>query len=309
MRIAIIGAGGIGGYYGGRLIQAGEEVIFIARGANLTALRERGLTVTSVKGDFHLRRVTATDDPSTVGPVDLVIIAVKTYQTDGALGALPPLVGPDTTVLSLQNGVDAAERLAQVVGEGHVLGGLSYISAELVAPGEIRHVSQFTRVIVGELDRQVTPRAQAVVAAFARAGAQAELSDDIQRDIWTKFMFIAVQGPMTGATRLTIGAIRDFPPSWAMYEDALREIDAIAREKGVRLPPTAVEDRLAFVANLPAEMGSSMLADVQGGRRSEIADFSGYVTRQGEALGIPTPTHRALYAILGSINHEVEQRA
>ncbi len=309
MRIAIIGAGGIGGYYGGRLIQAGEEVVFIARGANLAALQEHGLRVTSVKGDFHLPRVTATDNPTTVGPVDLAIVAVKTYQTDGAALSLPPLVGPDTTVLSLQNGVDAAERIAAVVGPGHVLGGLSYISTELVAPGEIRHVSQFTRVIVGEFDRQVTPRAQAVVGVFASAGAQAELSDDIERDIWTKFMFIAVQGPMTGATRLTIGAIRDFPPAWGMYGDALREIDAIARAKGVHLPATAVEDRLAFVANLPDGMGASMLADVQNGRRSEIGDFSGYIVRQGEALGIPTPTHRALYALLGAVDHAVGQRA
>ncbi|MFN8472333.1 MAG: 2-dehydropantoate 2-reductase [Anaerolineae bacterium] len=309
MRIAIIGAGGIGGYYGGRLVQAGEDVVFIARGANLAALQARGLRVTSIKGDFHLPHVTATDDPTSVGPVDLVIVAVKTYQTDGALHALPPLVGPSTVVLSLQNGVDAAERMAAAVGREPILGGLTYISAELVAPGEIRHVSQFTRVIVGEVGGAVTPRARKVVDMFARAGAEAELSDDIERDIWTKFMFIAVQGPMTGATRLTIGPIRDFPPAWAMYATALREIDTIARAKGIRLPATAVEDRLAFVANLPATMGSSMLVDVENGRRSEIGDFSGYIVRQGEALGIPTPTHRALYAIVGAVDHAAAQKA
>ncbi len=305
MRIAIVGAGGVGGYYGGRLAQAGEDVVFIARGANLAALRERGLSVVSPRGDFHLPRVQATDDPSTVGTVDLVLISVKTYSTEGVAHSLPPLVGPDTVVLSLQNGVDAAERIGAVVGPAHMLGGLTYISAELVAPGEVRHASPFARIVIGEFSRQSTDRLRQVQALFDHAGVQVEISDDIERDLWLKFMFIAVQAAVTALTRLPIGPIRETPAAWSLYLDALREIEAVARAQGVRLPPNTAEERHAWVATTPAHFKSSMLADVENGRRLEIEDMSGAIVRLGEHLGVPTPVHRAFYALLSALDHTV----
>ena len=308
MRIAILGAGGVGGYYGGRLAQAGEDVVFLARGANLAALRDHGLKVVSPLGDFHLPRVQATDDPASIGPVDLVLISVKTYSTDGAARSLPPLVGPATVVLSLQNGVDAADRLGAVVGPSHMLGGLTYISAELVAPGEIRHASPFARVVIGEFSRQATDRLRRVQAAFDHAGVQVEVSDDIERDLWLKFMFIAVQAATTSLTRLPIGPIRETPAAWQLYLDALAEIEAVARAKGVRLPPHTAEERHAWVATTPAHFKSSMLADVENGRRLEIEDMSGAVVRLGERLGVPTPVHRVFYALLSALDHAAQAK-
>ncbi len=305
MKIAVLGAGGVGGYYGGRLAEAGEEVTFIARGANLAALRERGLRVQSTHGDFARPHVNATDKPASVGHVDLVIVSVKTYATDEAVGSLRGLVGPDTTVVSLQNGVDAAERCGAVVGMERMLGGVTYISAELAAPGQVRHVSPFARVVLGEVNRQSSPRLRRVVDALKDAHIQVEVSDDIERDIWTKFMFIAVQGSLTAITRLPIGPLRDTPATLALLTDALREIGAVARAKGVRLPEGIVEERLAFMQGLPAEMKSSMLGDVENGRRLENEAFAGAVVRLGEQYGIPTPVNRVLYGLLSAVDGQV----
>lgn len=306
MRIAILGTGGVGGYYGGRLAQAGEDVIFIARGANLAALRQHGLRIFSPLGDFHLPHVQATDDTSNFGPVDLVLVSVKTYSTNGATSSLPALLGPQTTVLSLQNGIDSAERFGAVVGMAHMLGALTYISAELVAPGEVRHVFPFARIVIGEFNREVTERLQRVQAALQGAGVQTELSDDIERDLWIKFMAITVQAATTSLTRLSIGPIRDNPPSWQLYLEALREVEAIARVKGVRLPPNAAEQRHASASGMPAAFKSSMLADIENGRRLEIEDFSGAIVRLGEQLGVPTPIHRAFYALLSVLDQQVQ---
>lgn len=309
MRIAIIGAGGIGGYYGARLAAAGEDVVFVARGANLQALRERGLRVTSPLGDVSLPQVRATDDTSQVGPVDLILFCVKTYGTADALALLSPLVGPTTVIISLQNGLDAADHLAAAVGRERVLGGLTAISAQLVAPGEVRHAGTFASVTVGELDGPPSPRADMVAAAFRAAGVDADVSDDIERDLWLKFMFIAVHGPLTALTGQPLGAIRDCAPTWQLYQDAVREIEAVARARGVRLPRAAAEGVIAGVAGIAPTMRSSMAADFEHGRRLENEDFSGTVVRLGEAAGVPTPIHRMLYALLGPADYQAATTA
>lgn len=306
MKIAILGTGGVGGYYGGRLALAGADVVFIARGANLAALRDQGLRVSSSQGDFYLPQVNATDDPASVGLVDLVLVSVKTYGTDGAAQSLLPLVGPQTAVLSLQNGIDSAERFGAVVGVDHMLGGLTYILAELVAPGEVRHLSPFARIVVGEFDRTDSPRLARVVAALQQPGITVEVSDDIERDLWIKFMFITVQAAMTSLTRLPVGALRENSAAWSLYLDALREIEAIARAKGVRLPANAAEERHRFASGTPYSFKSSMLADVENGRRLEIEDFSGVIVRLGEILDVPTPIHRVFYALLSALDQHAQ---
>ncbi len=298
MRIAVMGAGGVGAYFGGRLARAGQDVTFIARGEHLRALQERGLEVRSTLGDFTLATVTATDEPAEVGPVDLVLVCVKAYDTEVAARAIRPMVGPETAVLSLQNGVDNHERLAAVLGSEHVLGGLCYISSFIAAPGVIHHVSQFARVVFGELDGRITPRAEGIRQAFADAGVEVTLSTDIIKDIWMKFTFIAAQGGMTSVTRSSIGLIRQVPATWEMYVDAVREIHQVALARGVNLDADAVEKTLAFVQGLAPDIKSSMLADVKQGRPLEIETFSGTVVRLGRELGVPTPVHRAIYAIL-----------
>jgi len=298
MRIAIMGAGGVGAYFGGRLARASQDVTFIARGEHLRALQERGLEVHSPLGDFTLPTVKATDDPATVGPMDLVLVCVKAYDTETAARAMRPMVGPETAVLSLQNGVDAHERLAAILGPEPVLGGLCYISSFVAAPGVIHHVSQFARIVFGELDGRVTPRAEAIRQAFAEAGVEATLSTDIIKDIWMKFLFMGAQGMMTAVTRSPIGPIRETPAAWELYVDAVREIDRVARAKGVNLDPDAVDKTLSLVQGLAPDIKSSTLADVEQGKPIEVETFSGAVVRLGRELGVPTPVHRAIYAIL-----------
>lgn len=298
MRIAIMGAGGVGAYFGGRLARAGQDVTFIARGEHLHALRARGLQVYSPLGDFTLPMVKATDDPAEVSPADLVLVCVKAYDTETAARAMRPMVGPGTAVLSLQNGVDAHERLAAVLGPEPVLGGLCYISSFIAAPGVIQHVSQFARIVFGELDGRVTPRAEGVRRAFEDAGVEVTLSPDIIKDIWVKFLFMGAHGMMTAVTRSPIGPIRDTPATWEMYVDAVQEIYQVARARGVNLEADAVERTLALVQGLPPNIKSSTLADVEQGKPIEVETFSGAVVRLGRELGVPTPVHRAIYAIL-----------
>src|SRR5512136_538097 len=191
MRIAIMGTGGVGGYYGGLLARTGQDVTFIARGAHLQAIREKGLQVKSVHGDFAVTPAAATDNPAEVGAVDLIIVATKTYHTDEAARAIRPMVGPDTVVVSLQNGVDAAERIGAVVGMEHLIGGATWLSAAIEAPGVIGQYSQFRRIALGEFNGQTTPRLQSVLGALNATGATVELSDNILKVLWTKFVFIA----------------------------------------------------------------------------------------------------------------------
>ena len=299
MRIAVFGSGGVGGYFGGRLAEAGETVTFIARGAHLAALLERGLAVESIAGDFEVRPVRATDDPRTVGVVDAVLVAVKTWQLGDAARAMAPLVGPATMVVPLENGVEAPEELGQVLGAEHVLGGLCRILAYVVGPGRIRHSAVEPYVAFGELDGSPSPRAESLLAAFRGAtGVVAEIPDDIRAAMWGKFMFITPVSSIGAVTRVPIGAFRATSETRALLHEALREIEALARHLGVRLPADAVGQTLEFVDAIPPDGTTSMQRDIMDGRPSELEAQVGAVVRLGARAGVAVPVHQFLYAAL-----------
>jgi 2-dehydropantoate 2-reductase len=291
MRIAIMGSGGVGGYVGGRLAAAGEDVAFIARGAHLAAIRERGLRIESALGDLTLSPAAATDDPATVGPVDLVIFAVKLYDTEAAAEAARALVGPATGVVTLQNGVDSVAVLSSVLGAGHVIGGVAHIASTIAAPGLIRHTGTLARLQVGELEGGHSERVAALSEALDRAGVDHQVSDDIARDIWAKMVFLATFSGLTALTRLPIGPIREDPETRALYEAGLTEALAVAHARGIALPADFVARTLTRTDQLPAAMKSSLLHDLENGRRLELPWLSGAIVRMGAELGIATPIH------------------
>lgn len=298
MRIAAFGSGGVGGYFGGRLALAGEDVAFIARGAHLAALRERGLRVSSIAGDFTLPAVTATDDPAAIEPVDVVLLAVKAWQVPDAARAMRPLVGPETIVVPLQNGVEAPEQLAAVLGARHVLGGLCRIQAFITAPGEIRHAGVSPYVAFGELDGTPSGRAEALRQAFGRAGVTAEIPPDVRAALWAKFLFITPVSGIGALTRVPVGVFRGMQESRELLVEALHEIVALAAALDVALPADAIAETLRFTDSIPAEVTSSMQRDVMEGRPSELEAQVGAVVRLGARAGVPVPVHRFLYAAL-----------
>jgi 2-dehydropantoate 2-reductase len=298
MKIAIMGTGGVGGYYGGLLAQGGHDVTFIARGAHLAAIQENGLQVKSIHGDFHVKPAQATDDPAQIGPVDLVVFCTKTYSIDAAAQQIKPLVGPETTVLPLENGIDAANRIGAMVGMEHMLGGVTWISSAVESPGVIKQVSQFRRVVIGELDGQVTSRAQAVHKAFEDTGITADLSENVLKILWTKFVFISVASSLGSLTRLPIGDYRSVPEAREMMTNLMREVEAIARAQGVELDQDVVQKSLDFVDNAAPQIKPSMQLDVEAGRRSELEAMIGVVGRKGRELGVPTPFADMVYASL-----------
>ncbi len=298
MKIAVIGVGGLGGYYGGLLSRAGHEVAFIARGEHLAALRKNGLQVKSVHGDFHLAPVRATDQPPEIGPVDLVLVCVKTPAIDSAAEAALPLVGPQTVVMGLQNGIDAAERIGRVVGMQRVLGGVTWIAAHIEAPGVIRQVSDFRRIVLGELDGSTSDRVQRIVEALGRMGIAVEAADDIRRALWEKFVFIAGFSGVGALTRLEVGDYRTVPETRALMTSLMREIETLAGASGVRLTPDAVEQALARIDAAAPTMKPSMQRDVEAGRPSELESMIGVIAQMGRSLGVPTPTAGILYAAL-----------
>jgi len=302
MRIAVFGTGGVGGYFGGRLAMAGNDVTFIARGAHLAALRRDGLTVESANGTIRVQPAQATDDPATIGPVDLVMLCVKLWDTEGAVAALPPLLGPDTAVVSFQNGIEAVPVLtAGLKGTAaHVLGGVAQIAAAIERPGVIRHTGTLARLLVGETGGTAEqPRAAAIVATMQAAGIDALLSSDIGTAIWEKFVFLASFSGMTALTRLPKGPITAEPATRAMFAAAIGEACAVAQARGAALAPDHAERAMARLEKqLPAEMKSSMLVDLENGRRLELPWLSGAVVRLGEAAGVATPVHAAIAAAL-----------
>jgi 2-dehydropantoate 2-reductase len=298
MRIAIMGSGGVGGYFGARLAQAGCDVAFIARGAHLAALRERGLAVESQLGDVHLPHVSATDDPTGLGPVDLVLIAVKLWDTETAARMVAPIVGPGTAVVSFQNGVQKDDVLRRIVGNAAVMGGVCYIAATIARPGVISHTGTMQRLVFGEYDGRESKRAEALLEACRRGRIDAEVSADIRRVIWEKFVFLVGLSATTTTVRLPIGPIRSNPQTRAFLLDAMREVVAVGRAHGVALSADYAENRLAFCNGLPAEMTSSMHNDRDRGNRLELAWLSGGVVELGKTVGVPTPVNRAANDIL-----------
>lgn len=298
MKIAVVGAGGVGGYYGGLLSRAGHEVAFLARGEHLRALRERGLKVDSPHGGFHVSPVSASDSPAEIGPVALTIFSVKTYDTDAAAALMAPLVGPDTTILPLQNGVESAGRLAERYGAGRVLGGATWIASSIAEPGVVRQESAFRRIVLGELDGRMSKRAQVIRDALAETGADVELSGDIDRVLWTKLVFIASFGGLASVTRAPAGPIRQDAEARSLLIRAMHEVQAAAGAKGVTLEEDVVDKTTSFFDGLDPTTTPSMLRDVQAGRRLEHDALNGAIVRAGRAGGVPTPVHEFLWSCL-----------
>jgi 2-dehydropantoate 2-reductase len=297
MRIAILGSGGVGGYFGGRLAAAGSDVTFIARGAHLAAMREHGLRIESPSGNVHVRHVSATDDTASVGPVDIVFFTVKLYDTEGALASLPPLVGPHTIVVPFQNGVDSVDVLTGRLGKHHVVGGTTYLTAVVAEPGLIRHTAM-ERLIFGPIAGPTPPVLEQLRDAGRHAGFDAILSNHILVDIWTKFARLSVFSAMTAITRSPIGIVRADPELRALMETALHESIAVARGKQVPLLQSTFTDAMASFSGLPHEARSSMLEDLERGRRLELPWLSGAVVRIGEEVGVDAPTHRLIVSLL-----------
>ena len=298
MRTAIFGAGGVGGYFGGLLAQAGHEVSFIARGEHLRALQEAGLRVNSVNGDFTIRPARATDTPAEIGPVDYVVVAVKQYSLREAAPQIRPLVGPETTVVPLLNGVDAHQPLIEAVGAGPVVGGLCSLVSLVEAPGVIRQESKLRRVVVGELDRRKSDRVERLVRAWAAAGAEAIHAEDILVALWTKFVFIASFGGVTSLARCNAGELLASRETRELFVEAMREVEAVARARHIELAPDAVEKGLSIAVAFEPTATSSMQRDVAAGKPFELEAFSGTVVRLGEQAGVATPMHQMLYGLL-----------
>jgi 2-dehydropantoate 2-reductase len=297
VKIAVFGTGGVGGYFGGKLAQAGVDVRLVARGPHLESIRQNGLRVRSVRGDFDVR-VPATDDPAEIEPCDYVLFCVKSFDTDEAGARLAPLLHSATAVVSLQNGVDNEEKIAAHIGRDHVMGGVSYIFSSIAEPGVIDHVGGPGKVIFGEFDAPTSDRAQRLLELFQQAGVAAELSQNIRGAIWDKFTFILAQAGMTAATRLPIGDIRATPESWRMFRTIMEEARAVAAGEGVDLPDDTVERHLRFAEGLEAGGYSSLYHDMVHGKRMELEALHGAAVRLGERHGIPVPACTAVYAIL-----------
>ena len=299
MHFAIYGSGGVGGYFGGRLAQAGEQVSFIARGKHLAAIREQGLRVESILGDFDINPAQACADPAEIGRVDVVILATKSWQVTEAAQQMGALIGPQSMVVPLENGVSAPDELSAVLGSEHVLGGLCRISSFVSAPGQIRHVGVQPTIAFGERDGKKSERVERLRAAFAGcAGLSVDVPDDIEAAMWDKFVFIAAISGVGAVTRQPAGGFRSIPESRALLIAALEETTAVARARGVHLPVDQVQRTLAFIDNAAPGLVASMQKDIMEGRPSELDAQNGAVLRMGQALGIPTPTHEFIYASL-----------
>jgi 2-dehydropantoate 2-reductase len=301
MKISILGSGAVGGYYGAKLVRAGHDVSFIARGAHLTAMRERGLEIRSpMLGDFTVP-VTAESDPARVGPVDLVILAVKAYDNATALPLIGPMLGPETAILPLQNGVDTASLLAIQFGEQRVLGGVTYIATALTAPGVIEQTGTHRRIVFGEVFGEllrVSDRVDAIQAALAGADIQAEAVADGRVPIWEKFIFLVSLAGFTGAARLPIGPLWSDPAIRERFLAGCREIEQLARAEGVPVAPDIVERISGYVGGIPGTMRSSLLIDLSQGKRIEVDELQGSVVRRAARAGVPVPIMSTLYAVL-----------
>jgi len=298
MRIAIIGAGGVGGYFGARLQQAGADIHFVARGAHLAAMRREGLKVESPLGDIHLPTVNVTENPADIGPADMVWLSVKLWDMDGAVQSMRPLIGPGTGIISFQNGVQKDDILRAAFGEKAVMGGVAYIATNIDRPGVIKHTGTMQRLIFGEYDGSRSKRAETLLELCVRGGINAELSDDVRRAIWEKFVFLVGLSGSTTTMRETIGPIRSNPRSRQFLTDLMRETVAVGRALGVALPADFADERMSFVDGLPDAMTSSMHHDLKAGKRLEVSWLSGGVAQLGEKAGVPTPMNRAVWEIL-----------
>ena len=297
-RIAVMGAGGVGGYFGGRLAAAGEDVTFIARGAHLRAMREHGLRLASPLGDAHISPVQATDDPATVGPADIVMFCVKLYDVEAAAELCRPLVGPDTAVISFLNGIDSEDRMRPILGDTNVVAGVAHIPANIGAPGVIQHNGKFAALQFGEPDGSSSARLTTFLNACKSADIQASLVDDIDSAVWAKFTMLAAFAAVACLTRQPAATIKADADITALFRSAVEEIVTLAGAVGVRLPADQTEKVMTAMAGFPDGMKPSMLFDLEGGRRIELEGLSGAVVRLGRQHGVETPVHRVAYAAL-----------
>lgn len=295
MRVAVVGVGGVGGYFGARLAQAGCDVAFIARGAHLQAIREQGLRIESMGAAFTVHPAVAADDPAQVGPVDVVLVGVKTWQLAETAAQLGPLIGPETAVVPLLNGIEAPNQIAAALGAAHSLGGLCKISALLAGPGLVRHVGIEPFIAFGELDNRPSSRAERLRQAFAQAGVNAAIPADIQVAMWEKFLLIATWSGIGAVTRAPVGVWRSLPETRRMAEQSLHEAVAVGRAHDVALAEGVAERTLAFLDGVPPAGTASMQRDIMEGRPSELEAQNGAIVRLGEAAGVATPLHRFIY--------------
>ena len=295
MRIAIFGAGGAGGYFGARLARSGEDVTFIARGKHLEAIREHGLRVDSIIGDFVVAPVQATDDPARVGAVDMVLLGVKAMQVTTVLPALRPLVGSETTIVPLQNGVEAAGQIAEEFGARHVVGGLAKIISFKVGAGHIRHAGADPYIAIGELDKQPRERTERLRQVFERSGITAEVPSDIEAALWQKFLFVVSWGGVGAITDAPIGVLRSVPETRGMLELSMSEVLSVAQAKRIAVTDDIVQQTMAFVDTLPQSGTTSLHRDVVDGKPSELDYWNGAVVRLGQEVGVATPLNRFIY--------------
>ncbi len=323
MKFAVIGTGGVGGFFGSKLAKSGEDVWFLARGKHLEAVRANGLHINSAEGDWIVPSGNMTDNPAEIGVADVILFCVKSYDTESAAQQLAPMLSDETIIISLQNGVDNEEKIQRIIPRGVVFGGVSYIYSTITAPGVITHTVGPTKIVFGELEKRsggiarlldgqgesgsgsVGERAKKILEAMLKANINATLADDIQSEIWKKYIFIAAVGGMTALTRLTLGEILSVNESREMMADAMRETDAVARAKGVNIPPGFVEQIFEVLKKYDNNSRSSLYHDLVHDKPLEIEALSGTVVKHGKELGIPTPVHRAIYA--GLLPYHISQ--
>jgi 2-dehydropantoate 2-reductase len=299
MRIAAMAAGAVGGYFGARLAAAGHDVFFIARGAHRDAIVKNGLKIESVHGDMHLAKPNVTDDPAEVGPVDIVLFAVKLWDTESAAEAARPLLGPDSRLITVQNGIDSVDRLSAVLGVDRVVGGAAYIATVMASPGVIRHTSQFAILRIGRADKKPDAKLSAFVDAGKAAKLDINLSADIQRELWQKFIFLTAMAGSTASLRSTIGPIIADPELREFFHALMEEAFAVGKAKGVALDHAYIDERMNFLVNkIEPGMRASMAHDLERGNRLELDWLAGKVRALGREFGIPTPASDTVYTVL-----------
>ncbi len=296
MRIAIFGTGGVGGYFGGRLSQAGADVVFVARGEHLQAMRQHGLRIDSIKGDFVVHPIQATDDPEEIDPVDVVLVGVKAWQVSEAAQAMRPMVGPETFVVPLLNGVEAPTQLAEVLGTEHVVGGLCGCISFIAGPGHIRHVGADPFIHFGELDNRISDRVESLRRAFVKAtGVTVEIPPDIQVAMWRKFLMIASWSGIGSITRAPLGTFLGLPGTRQMLQGVMQEVFNVAHARDITLPENVIGKTLAFMNSLPPNGTASMQRDIMEGRPSELEAQNGAAVRLGQEVGVATPLNSFIY--------------
>ena len=297
MDIAVMGAGGVGGYFGGMLANAGHNVIFIARGDHLRTIKSSGLRVVHHGGEFTVA-AKVTDAPETVGPVDLVLFCVKAYDTEPAIAALGPMVGLDTSVLTLQNGVDSYRVIGEALGKEKALPGAAYVESRIDSPGVVVQTGEVARLVFGEVSGQETTRVRKINAALREAGINAEVSEDVLKALWTKFLFITAVAGLTSACRSRLSSLMEEPQYRELLVAAMKEIESVGRAHGVNLDSDVVQQTMMYVEGAVKDITASMHLDLERGRRLELEIFNGAVVRLGEEVGVETPVNRLLYLIL-----------